>query len=301
MSLIKRIARNGLRILGVEDQVVGPYRRLRAFFFRRKYGDITRFELQIDTTKVIFSTEDYRSKYWIFPRLENGKIYEEPVTRLLMRRLQSAKCFADVGTFVGYYSCIACKTMLHGSIYAFEMDSQNYALLMKNVELNGCANIQAFNVAVMDVPGPVSYYADEDRLSAGWGVSNDVAAGREGLTSVSAISLDAFFAQRDELPDVVKIDVEGAEAKVLSGMSHILKTKPPDLFIEIHPDKLPGFQSSLGEIISMLVNLGYNLDEIVGMRGRGKRVRLKSLKPGSNLERNSIICAHVSPLTVDLD
>lgn len=68
-------------------------------------------------------------------------------------------------------------------------------------------------------------------------------------TSVRAVSLDQYSATCAEMPDFVKIDVEGAELEVLTGMSRILKEKGPKLMVEM--------TSREHQVVALLHRFGY--------------------------------------------
>jgi len=61
------------------------------------------------------------------------------------------------------------------------------------------------------------------------------------------------------LPTLVKIDIEGAEILALRGMNKLLSSKdaPRYLFIELHPDFLKGFRSSIEECVTIIESFGY--------------------------------------------
>ena len=73
------------------------------------------------------------------------------------------------------------------------------------------------------------------------------------------VTLDSIVAQRLVLtPDFVKIDVDGAELSVLSGMDHTLRTAPPVMLIEVHGADLEqdcmSFLSSRGYQVRLVKN-----------------------------------------------
>ena len=66
-------------------------------------------------------------------------------------------------------------------------------------------------------------------------------------------SLDTLAKQFNLSPDLIKIDVEGAEFEVLKGMTDILATNAPRVYMEVHlhhgRGSLELFGGSLGEIL----------------------------------------------------
>jgi len=102
--------------------------------------------LQLNDVTVQFSTKDQYSNCWFFPRYAGGRIHEKRVTELLVEVLQGAKCFVDVGAHLGWYTCVAAKHMPYGTVYGFELDDLNFALLKQNLAINNCSNVEVHNV-----------------------------------------------------------------------------------------------------------------------------------------------------------
>ena len=285
------VTRAAVNKLDAGAGVAALYRRLRDCRFRRRYGEITRFSLRFGDVAVVFSTEDYRSKFWFFPRYDGGKLHEEPAAKLMIQQFRSARCFADVGAHLGYYTCLACKFVPGGTIYAFEMDRFNYSLLEENLKLNGCENVYALNVAVSDTSGVASYACKSERLSPMLRLSTGTSpTDSDKVIPVQVISLDEYFHNR-EIPDLVKIDVEGAEMKVLEGMSRILEKVSPKLFIEVHPSELSDFRSSAREVVQTLLDRDYRVYEIADLRMHTGEVKLRELDADFRMVFNSMLYA----------
>ena len=206
--------------------LLGLYKYSERILLLRKtrYRSISRFTTNINGVSVQFSTEDEYSNSWFFPRYAGNRIHERAVTEMLIETLKGAKCFVDVGTNLGWYTCLASKHMSSGVVYGFEMDDLNFTVLKKNLALNGCGNALVQNVAVSDSPGTVSYRRQNNRPRANFHLEATTSDEDSfGIISVKSISLDNFFDSQENLPDVIKIDVEGAEMNVLKGMSQLLR------------------------------------------------------------------------------
>ena len=270
----------------------GLMKRLSNVYFNIIYGNIRTFETEINGIKTFFSTEDDYSIRWFFPRYKGGKIHEKQVTEAILNTLKGATCFVDVGTNLGWYTCLACKHMPNGVVYGFEMDDQNFDLLQKNIAINNCKNAKLQHVAVTDTQGKLSYQKNIDAPSATFRIASDGdTADTCDLVSVDAITMDAFFEDKELKPDVIKIDVEGAEMNVLKGMKKILQIKKPVLFIEVHPWNLSAFHSSPSEIFSFLIDNRYDVYEIEDMRAFDGNKSLRKLNKTSELNGNPMLFA----------
>ena len=295
---LQRRLRAILRSLGLLQIARSTYRN----HINRKYGAIRQFEVTVGETPMTFSTEDAYSRGWFFPRYEGGKIHEQPVSEAIVDSLKGARCFVDVGTNLGWYTVLAAKHLKEGAVIGFEMDDLNVDLLRKNVALNHCDNIEIHHAAVSNEPGTISYQRSSAAPSAVFSISSGDGSDGEGeMVSVESVTLDGFFSDRQEQPDVIKIDVEGAETMVLNGMKRILGEVKPSLFVEVHPTKLPSYGSSVAEVVSILMDHGYEIFEMEEMRsfeGGGaarklERDSLRKLGPDTEVAVTSMLYAQV--------
>lgn len=161
--------------------------------------------------------------------------------------------FLDVGSHVGLYTLnLANKA---GVIYAIEANPETYTTLKANLAANDerLVNCQvvAYNFAAWDRDEPLSL-VDENGKSTGGStrcVPNPVHAMTQGKR------LDEVLPPSPPKIDLVKIDVEGAEARVLKGLSNRLVIDRPTLFIEMH-DVYFGPQLRI-DTLAILEALGY--------------------------------------------
>jgi len=240
---------------------------IRSWQFRRRYGHRDRFDLTVGGETFTFTTRHSRSKLWFFPRYDGGRLHEAAVIRLLIKHLETARCFADIGACLGYYTCIAARFLPHGTVYAFEMDDINCRILSENLTLNRCTNAQAVHTAISDTTGEVSY--DGSGRFTDFRILELSKTHRPvDLRSVKATTLDQFFKNVGVAPDIVKIDVEGAELKVLAGMADLIRCHHPKLVVEVHRDGLSSSGQSPRQVISVLEDAGYRVAEIMHAVGR---------------------------------
>lgn len=171
------------------------------------------------------------------------------------------------------------------------MDENNFNLLKKNLGINESKNVDIYNAAVTDINGKVSYIKKSKRPSPISSLSRDNKQKKFGKSiSVQGVTLDSFFKDNKLNPDIIKIDVEGAEMRVLNGMQNTLDRGNIKLFVEIHPvNLLLKFQSSANALISMLIEKGYDVFEIKNMRRRNKETRLKKLNSKSQSSFNTML------------
>lgn len=205
--------------------------------------------------------------------LLSGK-YEQGTKQLLERLIQKGATVIDVGAHVGYYALLFARWVgPEGRVIAFEPAPDNYALLRKNIELNGCANIVCIPKAVSDRSGTVQLFISSqgnDRHSI---FENPRSIVRESSREVSAVSLDQFLAGEGwPRVDLVKMDVEGAEPFALEGMRELLhRSADLKLIVEFAPEALRTGGNDPGRFLERLLELGLNVDPI----GQVDDLRLK--------------------------
>jgi FkbM family methyltransferase len=261
---------------------------------RVRYRLTRRHRITINGVTLTFSTADPYSKSWFFPRYADGGWHEAPVTRLLLTALPDAQCFVDVGTNLGWFLCLASRFMPQGTVYGFEMDHLNYVLARQNLQLNRSGNVSLYECAVWDRSGQATYQRTTVTPGAEYVVALPVdggaATGAPGV-AVPTIALDEFFRTHGPPPDIVKIDVEGAEAQVLRGMQGLMHGTKPLVLLELHPAGLLGLDSSVQEVIALLLEAGYVVAELDAFRGQGDAVHLRALSRTSNPTDNTMVIA----------
>jgi FkbM family methyltransferase len=123
-------------------------------------------------------------------------------------------------------------------------------LLRQNLDQNGFTNYEVIQAGVAEQAGTARLATDRGQLRAA--LTED----ENGLT-IDLVALDDL---RLRPPTVVKIDVEGAESRVLNGMRGLMKERHPTLVVETHGDQL--------EFVTLiLTNAGYSIQNLADRGG----------------------------------
>jgi FkbM family methyltransferase len=190
--------------------------------------------------------------------------YEPETTQLFKRLLSPGMVVVDVGGHVGYFSLLAARLVgATGKVFTFEPDPTNYDLLVKNIALNGHKNILPTNRAVSNTVGSRELYLiglDNGRHST----HRHPNLPEQGAVTVTATTLDAFL-QEQGWPkvDLVKVDVEGAEFEVLSGMRRVLeRSETIKLILEFKPTLLQDAGVEPEKFLHLLETLGFEVRSI---------------------------------------
>jgi FkbM family methyltransferase len=141
------------------------------------------------------------------------------------RLVGGARVF-DLGAHQGVVAMMLAREVGdNGQVVAVEPHPHNVAAARRNHERNGFRNIVTVPAAVADRPGRLVF---SERLNA----QLDDGTGSEGRLTVEAVTIDDLAA-RFGPPDVVFLDVEGAECRALDGAAEVLRARP-DVFVEVH-------------------------------------------------------------------
>lgn len=153
--------------------------------------------------------------------------YKEPDTIEWLKELDPGEVLYDIGANVGMYSVWAAKTT-GARVFAFEPESQNFAILCQNIMLNR-VDVMAYPLAISDEAKVAPLYVSQFEPGGschtfGEAVTYKRKEMREDFAqgSVSA-RLDDMLATLPP-PDLIKVDVDGLEPKVLRGALRCLST-----------------------------------------------------------------------------
>ncbi len=181
--------------------------------------------------------------------------YEPEVWRSLVSEIRPGDIFADVGVFIGLYTVAVAKRVgPAGRVVGFEPDPANFFTAGEHVKLNGLEqNVELIQAAVGPYEGQVPFQFGGDTAHVATLTGSDTC-------TVQCVTLDRIFDGRRL--DVLKIDVEGFEEKVLRGGSGLLNDKarrPRAIFIEVHPYAWPEIGTTSDSLLELLDGCGYEV------------------------------------------
>lgn len=161
----------------------------------------------------------------------------------------------DIGTNIGYSLLRMSALASSGNVVGFEPDPLNYTSCIKNLELNrNPGNIKVYNIGL----GETAMEAGIEVRTAGNRGANRVAVNDNASARISISRLDTIFSELNwSRLDLIKIDVEGYELKVLKGGEAVLKKYFPILFIEVNDGNLIHQGDSARALMQYLFDLGY--------------------------------------------
>lgn len=197
----------------------------------------------------------YVNGYW-------AGIYELPVQKRIALELKEGMVFFDIGANAGFFSLVAAKLVgERGKVIAFEPLPMNINVIKEQFELNGLTQCICIESAIgshcrrSKLFLPVNEKS-EGKYSEACLVNGDISE----LESyeVDVITLDYFTHKYNIFPDLIKIDVEGAESDVLKGASLLLQSdKAPRIIMELH-------EGTSNDVQNQLKSYGYRFFTLQG-------------------------------------
>lgn len=206
------------------------------------------------------SISDVNAEFYITNETEywrvNSLMEEKHILKQVVDEVNEDDNFLDVGANIGVYSCLIGDKIKDGNIIAVEPEPGNFKHLNENLELNDI-DARTLDLALGDENRTVNLEMKGSEPGGGkHKISQDVA---EDTIRVEQKRLETFL-QENPHPDVMKIDVEGAELNVIKGMG-----EEPDIrtiFCEIHTKKIQDFGGTKEEIESELRDRSYSLERL---------------------------------------
>lgn len=148
---------------------------------------------------------------------------------LVADSLKEGDVFYDLGANAGFYAVIAAREVgSDGHVYAFEPTPELADRVRYNADINGFENLTVVEAAVCNQNGQIEFGSE------GFDVKNSInLADSENTIEVRAITLDEW-AKAQRPPDLIMIDIEGAELDALRGAIALIREHRPIMMVEVH-------------------------------------------------------------------
>ncbi len=157
----------------------------------------------------------------------------------------------DVGANNGWYTFLASLTVgVNGQVYAFEPELRNFKILLSVCRLNALRNVILLKLALSDKDGTEKLYLSTSPTM------HSLSLQRSGETiDIRVVRLDTLLhLGLIGSVDLIKIDVEGAELKVLRGSEKVLSQFEPILSIDVNH-----YTGEFSEVAAFLERIDYTI------------------------------------------
>ncbi len=183
-------------------------------------------------------------------------VWEPQTTKLLLHFSKGAKNVIIAGAYFGDQAIpVAWNTRESGTCHTFEPNKNNSDLIIENAQLNGLNNVLINNLALWNKSNEQLVFEGEDALAS------TITANNDSKNILHTITIDDYVTQQKTDPiNLLMIDVEGSEIKVLEGATNMLKKDRPVVVFETHSlynDWSKGLGNS--DSVKLMTNLGYEV------------------------------------------
>jgi FkbM family methyltransferase len=217
--------------------------------FTSPLGRLLRLPLRVLPKRAVVTVlrGELRGTRWIVGSSTHGcwlGTYERDNQRLFASLVPANGTVYDIGANVGFYTLIAADRAKR--VIAVEPFAENVAYLRRHLDLNRVSNVEVLPAAVSDKAGDEPFEVARDRSQGRLGGTGPV---------VHTVTLDCLCEIYGP-PGLIKIDVEGAEHRVLLGAAMCFAAYRPIIFMSTHSVSLHR------TCIALLANSGYHVQQV---------------------------------------
>ncbi len=197
---------------------------------------------------------------WVDQHIYATGEYEPDVLAVVKETLRDGMTAVDIGANVGFFSLLfATLVGQSGKVISFEPQPRAYDRMTQNLALNRALRVNLHKIAASDGVGEVSFYCGPEDHS---GIASLRPLGATAQRIVVAAAPADSLLQEVARVDLIKIDVEGAEARAIKGLTLTLDRCRPDVIIEVSNRYLAEMRSSGRELCGLLSDRGYQMFQI---------------------------------------
>jgi FkbM family methyltransferase len=192
---------------------------------------------------------------------------------LLKSKLKPEMIVYDIGANLGEVTLFAGHIVGEkGKVVSFEPMKETFDLLQYNIELNGYTDrVICYNIALSDQNGELNLYAagEPDQLGSFEDGLHTLFPSNDRNLLLHKVRVEKLDDKMKDIlpPDLIKIDVEGAELFVLMGAISVLKKYHPQILIEINSESFHAAGYDQRDVFDFLTGLKYKMF-MVGNRGK---------------------------------
>lgn len=216
-----------------------------------------------------FKTVFYRSSVSFLKRYPNllvfviEKMYsiaEKYEFKVFEHLLKKNAVVFDIGANIGIYTFRAAKILKEGGkVYAFEPEAYNYSILESRIKKGKFRNVKAERLALSDKAGAKKLFIDKANPGNHSFSSKSLYYGNK-FQVVTTTTIDSYIkANKIKKIDVIVMDVQGAESRVLTGGRKLLKNGKAVILMEYWPQGIFNLGDNPFELIKKLDSYGYKI------------------------------------------
>ena len=177
-----------------------------------------------------------------------------------IKACKGKKVVFDIGAHIGLVTMpMATVLSSGGKVHAFEPALANRKFLQQHIRINDLEEkvvVEPFLVGDLEIEDQKFYETGAD---SGMNSITPIVKGEEiKATSKKQVTIDGYCFENQTFPEIIKIDVEGAEIAVLEGAFEVLKTYKPTIFLSVHPKHIELLGRNIDDLKNILQRLNYS-------------------------------------------
>ena len=241
---------------------INRYKVLDAFGVRRHAADLYwRHKFAGESPSITYTVGDAMATFNVASRNEYirlNQFIEADILERFLADVHPSDVMFDIGANIGEYAALTSRVNVHGAVVAFDPAPSNAERTAVHLENNARNEWSVYPIALGDKDGVAAI--DWDGNTAGTGQHRLTTDGNGEPVSIrrAATLIDSGEVMA---PDIVKIDVEGAEGRVLAGFGDWL-SRIRVLYVEVHVNRLAEFNDSTASVVAQLRNAGFEVERI---------------------------------------
>lgn len=205
-----------------------------------------------------------------------GRFYDLPTQLFLLQYLKPGNIVVDVGANEGMISLVASSLVgSTGKVIAFEPNPVPGKIFREHIAMNDIEQIEFHAMGVSDADGTLDLFVPH--INTGEGTFTSLTRVEGDVVQCSVVTGDAVIGSRHI--DVIKIDVEGFEMRVLLGLRRTIARSRPIIVMEMIAEHLARDGVTPADVVTYLKSAGYVGRKIGSERLRGKHVLTMSTIP----------------------
>lgn len=204
----------------------------------------------MDTWKILKQEKDLPMINFSQNKVDSDAWHDNATQYIIENFLNSKQMCIDIGASYGWFSIPFSKYFR--TVIAFEPHKGVYECFLKNIENANCKNIESYNFACSNKNGKMFFEANRS-------------TGRSQIVDyntqirVKTKTIDSYHFQN---VDLIKIDVEGHEDKVLQGAKETIISCKPAIMVEIHCTRSQESFLHRQKIFNFLNELEYKIVDV---------------------------------------
>ena len=249
---------------------LGGLTRRARLLMARLTGD--RMTVQVGSATIVGS---YSNHYRYLLQLSAGGSHPYQL-ELFVDRIRTGTTVLDVGAHIGVYTTLSAQLVgSTGQVIAVEPDRRNVEILRENLAANDLSErVEILEVAASDANETIRFFLDEAETTGTMGSQWEDPLAKSRPVEIPTVRLDEVLGS--SAPDLIKLDVQGAELAALRGMRKTLERGPPEaVFAELNREALERAGAGADELVASLRSLGLEVwfideerRELVAIEGR---------------------------------